>query len=503
MTDKFLYKTRFDVNLGFCLNLGEGFLSKASLDELAPLMQGVDFSQNIDLFGTAFNAAVVNAANKNDDGITSQQGIAIYKNFIHKPTNIEHDKTKVIGHIINAGFSRYGEDNELVDEEELANSEELFNLSLGSVVYRYVDPDFAALIERSTTEGDAFYHKISASWEVGFNAFDIAVGSDKFKDAEIITKASQIAELKKYLKAYGGNGRMEDGTRIYRVLKGEMFPLGIGYTKNPAAAVKGLISNESVEEKGTKPSSQATIISQINNINVKNKKETIMDAEKILNELRDLLIEKKFSEEAAANMTSTFAEAIKEKDKEYKESLLKEQKEKEVLAKEHETMKASVQQLQKDLEDSKQKIKEFEDKLAQEQAVAKFNSRMDAIDQEYVLDDQDRSIIVAELKSLDGTEESFASYQSKLAVIFRHKTKAAIDQQKKDLEAKIEEAAAKRLEQSNASANNGGDVDPNKALENATAKEDGVPNNNAAASSEPTFKEKFAAAFSEENITIQ
>ena len=29
-------------------------------------------------------------------------------NFIHKPTNIEHDKQKVVGHIASAGYSEFG-----------------------------------------------------------------------------------------------------------------------------------------------------------------------------------------------------------------------------------------------------------------------------------------------------------------------------------------------------------------------------------------------------------
>ena len=71
------------------------------------------------------------------------------------------------------------------------------------------------------------------------------------------------------------------------------------------------------------------IISHLNNDDVKNKKETNMDIEQILAELKGLLVEKKFSEEAVANMTQTFAEAIKKKDAEYRDSMTKAEKEKE------------------------------------------------------------------------------------------------------------------------------------------------------------------------------
>lgn len=506
MANDFLYKARFDVNLGRSISKGEGFLSKASLDEIAPLIEGVDFSQNIDLFGSAFNAAVVNAANKNDDGMDSKTAIAIYKNFIHKPTNIEHDKSKIIGHIINAGFSNFDEENELVTEEEVSESSELFNLSLGAVVYRYVNPDFAALIERSTDPNDAYYHKISASWEVGFNEFNIAVGSDNFKDAEIISSPKHIEELKKQLKAYGGKGKMKDGTRIYRVLKGFVCPLGIGFTKTPAANVKGMVSYEALQNKKDNPDnedSKATIISQINNIHVKNKKETIMDAEKILSELKDLLVEKKFSEEAVANMTSTFADAIKQKDEEYKQSLLKEKQEKDALASERETMKANVEKLQKDLEASNDKIKSFETRLEQEESVARFNTRMDAIDSEYEIDDEDRGVIASELKTLDGSDEAFASYQQKLAILWKNKTKVAVAAQAKDLAAKIDAEAAKKLEQSNASTETPEEIAAKTALANAQTATATLPNNNGNSAATQTLKEKYAAAFSIENIEIK
>lgn len=501
--DKFLYTSRFDVNLGFCVNKGEGFLATASLEDLSQLVDGVDFSSNIDLFGAAFNAAVINAANKNDDGMDATTAISIYKNFIHKPTNIEHDKTKVIGHIISAGFSKYGEDSEILKEEDVVGSDDLFNLSLGAVIYRYVNPDFSSLIERSTDKEDSLFHKISASWEIGFSDFDIALGSQNFKEAEIITNPSQKKELKKFLKAYGGAGKLEDGTRVYRLLAGPVYPLGIGFTSNPAANVKGITSHQPTKDKKEKENpSNATIISQINNIHVKNKKETIMDVEKMLSELKGLLVEKKFSEEAIANMTSTFTDAIKQKDEEYKASLLKAQQEKEDLAKERETMKASVEQLQQNLDAANQRIQEFENRLEQEEAVARFNTRMESIDSEFVIDDEDRKVIIEDLKALDKTEESFASYKDKLSILWKNKTKAAIQEQEKLIQEKIEAEASKRLQQSNASANQE-TTSAESALNNATTSKGSVPNNNAQSSSQQSLKEKFAAAFSRENIEIE
>ena len=34
---------------------------------------------------------------------------------------------------------------------------------------------------------------------------------------------------------------MDDGTRLYRLVIGEVYPLGIGFTTTPAADVKGIV----------------------------------------------------------------------------------------------------------------------------------------------------------------------------------------------------------------------------------------------------------------------
>jgi DNA-binding phage protein len=116
---------------------------------------------------------------------------------------------------------------------------------------------------------------------------------------------------------------MKDGTRVYRLLKGEIFPLGIGFTTKPAADVEGLYS-ENVTSKNITFKDKRDIkayfdiknnifskkndplISHLHNDDVKNKKETNMDIEQILAELKGLLIEKKFSEEADLNRENLY-----------------------------------------------------------------------------------------------------------------------------------------------------------------------------------------------------
>jgi len=226
-----------------------------------------------------------------------------------------------------------------------------------------------------------------------------------------------------------------------------------------------------------------------------------MDLEQFLTELKSSLHEKKFSEEAIAGMTSTFAEAIRQKDEEYR-SAKTEKDASETKAKE---LLASVEGLQKELSDTKVKLQEIEANQEAEKALARFNVRMEAVDSSYSLEDEDRKILASELKTLDVSDEAFASYQEKLAVIWKHKNKEHAARLAEEAEARINAEVEKRLvelNKSTASVKTDEEL-AEEALENAKASEkETVPNNNGASTEGKSFKEKFAAAFSRENITI-
>ena len=518
---KYKYTTKFESSLISCVKGDESFMSKASLENLKPLLpQDIDFSENIDLIGVAFNAAIVNKFNKNDDGMDSATAARVIKNFLHKPTNIEHDKGKVVGHIVSAGFSEYGT-NSLIEIEEALAKKDPYNIALGAVVYKYANKEFAKLIERSVDPQDSLYQSISTSWEVGFSEFVIAVGGADLKDAEIISNPKHFEEMRRKLKAYGGAGKLDDGSHVYRLLTGEIYPLGIGFTTNPAADVKGLYSdNESssmveIKDKRDKKTffdikkkdynkKTESSISQIQLANVKHKKETIMDIEEVLSELKDLLVEKKFSEEAVANMTSTFADAIKQKDIEYRASLTKAEEEAAAAIKDREELKASVEKLQADIGQASQRIAEFENFKKQEEAIACFNARMEVVDNSYDLDDEDRKVLLDELKSLDFSDEAFAAYQDKLSIMWKHKNKEVKASYEKNIQDRIDAEVAKKLASVSTASETKTDKElAEEALEKAQASESGLPNSNEESSKEvKSLREKFASAFDRKNIII-
>jgi len=511
---EFKYTTRFDVGLRSCPVGGDNnaYISQASIQNLWQLLpsQHIDLGKNIDLMGVAFDAAIVNQFNRNDDGMDSITASQVAPYFIHKPTNIEHDKKKIVGHIVTAGFTTM--DNHFpMSKEELLDTKDLVHLSLGAVVYRLVDPKFTDLLLKATTEGNPLFNTVCASWELGFNDFVIAVGSQNVKEAEIITNPKQIEELRKKLKAYGGNGKMDDGTRIYRLVKGEVFPQGIGFTGDPAANVRGVLLDEGdrIEKMKVQDSRDAKvfsmyskIISQFKSQDVNNTKS--MDLEKFLSELKDCLQEKKFSQEAIASMTDTFADAIRQKDDEFRAA----KAEKDASETRTKELLASVDQLKQELSDTKVKLQSIEATQEAERVLARFNERMEQIDSVYALEDEDRKVIADELKSVT-TDEAFASYQGKLAIVLKHKNKEHIARVLQESEAKINAEVEKRVaalstaSTSTASTKTEAEL-TEEALAKAKVEGTAPPNNNGQSGQEgETFKTKFAKAFSRENVLVQ
>lgn len=216
-------------------------LALASIDSLKSLLpQGIDFNNNPDVVFNSFNAAVAGRANRNDDVIDNISALAIYKNFIHKFCDVEHRRDIIVGSIINAGFSSFG-DNVILTEEDVRNSTDPVNICLAAVVWRILNEDFASKLVESADETSILYHSISTSWELGFDDYQIVLGHKDLSQGELITDEKQIKEFSRFLRANRGEGKTKDNVPVYRKIVGDMYPLAIGYVKNPAAEVKGVL----------------------------------------------------------------------------------------------------------------------------------------------------------------------------------------------------------------------------------------------------------------------
>lgn len=513
----FKYKTAFSSSIVACTHLeSEEWqawnVSNASLDSLKEIMpKDVDLNKNIDLLGVAFNAAVVNRFNKNGDGIDSRTAVNIKDYFINKPANIEHERKKVVGHIVGSSFSSFV-DSSLLSEEDVNHVNGPFNIALAAVVYKTVNPQFAAMLESAVDEG--FDKQISASWELGFNEFSIALGSKDLREAEIISDPKTIGEFEKYLKSEGGEGETKDGVEVYRLVKGEVYPLGIGFTTNPAAEVEGVhVLNNKKEDLGPLENANSSKnISQSENLTVNTQKLTIMEQENLINKLEEILdnklSNKEYAEETVASIAGVISEAIREKSDQYVQEKKELDSEKERLAKAEEDFKSSVAELETKLSETQSKLESLEAEKLEREAKARFNSRMAAIDEEYQLDEEDRKIVASEVGQLDETEESFNSLKEKFAVMWKTKTKAHIEKAQAEIQAKIDEEVQKRIEslnESKASESPEQSESTEDVLDNAEVEEVEVATNNNAEASrqEETLAEKFRSVFSKENVNIQ
>ncbi len=494
------------------------FASLTSLKDIMP--EGIDLEKNIDLVGVAFNAAVANKFNKNGDGIDSSTAIAIKDYFIHKPANIEHNKQKVVGHIVGSSLSKFGT-NELISPEEASTIDGPFNIALSAVVYRSVNPKFAELVQESVNENSSNYQMVSASWEIGFNDYAIAVGGDDLHECEIV-EGEKKDDYKQFLKAYGGSGKTDKGQKVSRLIMGDIYPLGIGFTANPAAEVKGLtmiekdnieacenpvyekieVSNNIFTEKISHYTKRDVILS-------KNQKPGQNMEQEILKQLTETLesqaSEKKLSQEAIANITKVFHDAIVDKSEQWKSDKEALESQKEDLVKASEESAKEIEDLKTQLASVSEDLGKIKTEVEAREEADRFNDRMSELDDMFELEDEDRVIIASELKGIKEVK-AYDEYKSKLSVTWKHKTKAFKEEQEKLFNEKLEAEVQKRLGElsDKETVEASSEEVAEEAIENAEAEEEAVANNNADSAQEDlSLREQFKQAFSKDNVTIQ
>ena len=485
------------------------YFSKASLDNLESLIpDDVDLEKNIDLMAVAFNAAVVNRFNKNGDGIDSKTAVAINNYFIHKPANIEHNRDQVVGHIVSSGFSSFGE-SQIMTEQEVLETSEPINISLAAVVYRMANESLAEMLEGSDSISAP---TISTSWELGFNEYAVAVGSKDLKDCEIVY-GEEAKALEENLVAFGGTGKLDDGRVCHRLVIGEVFPLGVAFTTKPAADVKGVYvadeekkNNKELVAKNKNINNMKNKSSQNLNTNVIQDKETInMETEKLINSLEALLDEKRrendFSQEAVASISKLVNDVIIEKSTEWKSQVEEAESQRKDLEKAQAEMSDKYGEIQEELKSTQEKLESLEQEKTARETESAFNGRMEALSSQFELSDEDRKIIASEIQSLDNSDEAFDSYKERFDKIWSHKDKELLKSQAEELEARIEAEVQKRVSPSQEEKP---EAVVDAALENVQEEAENIPNNNAeSAEEDQTLEEKFAEAFTANNISIK
>jgi len=476
------------------------YLALASMVELEKFLPDVDIEKNVDLLPVAFNAFVANRVNKNGDVVDTETAVAMHDNFINKPINIEHNRKSIVGTILTAGFSSFGTDESLT-KEQVKDSKEPFNVTLGGVIWKIADQSLADKIESSSDPTSEDYMGISASWELGFSDYNLVVLEGDEKNIENATEISDPTEVEKHmdkLKGFGGKGKFDDNSSVYRKVINDVVPLGIGLTENPAADVQGVLTESGATEQKAlaKEALEKETISQ----NTKNTVKTVkVEAMKIEN-LKDITDESLQTLTASAihefiqESLKTASEEYSSKKTEQEDSLNDTREKHETLSKEHDSLKTQ-------LDDVMAQLSKLEAEKAEKEKSEAFNQRMASFDERFKLDDEDRKVLASQIKDLD--EEQFVDFDKTVSVLLSSKAHSdepeAPAEDPAPAEAAVAEAPTEEVAPVEASASEVKEV-LEQAVDNATDELVNIPA--SAPAEDPTIFEKYGKAFAMDQFDI-
>ena len=512
-------------------------IAKAGIDSLKSFLDpSVDLEKNYDMIGVAFNAFVVNRANKNGQVISTDVALSSVENFKFKPMNIEHKRKNVAGLITGYGFSEYGTDKPLT-LEEVKNKKDAFNVVLSGFVWRIVNDEFASKLEASSDPSSQSYLSISTSWEMGFKDFNVVKGSQNLSEAIVFSSDEDISQLKDKLSHFGGKGLDEDGQPIYINLIGEVLPLGIGFTTNPAADVKGVkvFGSDDLEMQITNDKEVDDDSTEVDASNLK-LTESSQSYENPVETNINIISNKLDSQHEATS--SNFEQEQKQKEKENNKMLIKSiqdlnddslkqicatdiralfeeeiKKAGEKFAEEQSVKDNAIAEVEKtkvELENQLEELKQVGEQLKAElekikiEAQAReveetFQNRMTTLDEEFDLDDEERQVIGEQIKNLD--TDSFEKWYKAFNVFAKGKNKK-IMMEKKVADEKRGGYPSEKKESAEvvASAQEDKEQEAALALEKVEAEEVALPNGAVA---EDTLRQKFARAFNSDTIKIE
>ena len=420
MHDNFKYHSIFDGIIVQAKIAAEEdkYLATASINQLKKFLPThINLDVNKDLMAVAFDAFVVNRGNKNGHIIGNDVAFNMIPNFVNKPFNIEHNRKTIVGFCTGYGFSEFGSSQPLTFEQ-VQDTNEPFNVVLSGFVWKVANPEFAQEIAESSDPSSPKYLSVSASWELGFNEFNVAKGSKNLNEATIVDEPDQIVSMKDNLKVFGGNGVDQDGAPIFLNLQGSVLPLGIGFTNNPAAEVTGVYVRDEAEDYKAK--------ANLNEID--NKKSVLSEEQDVKNNMQINKLED-ITDEAIKELTaSAVREFISEKIAEHAKDWSAKLNEKETSL---ETAVAEATALKTDLEVIKSEVAAMQSAIKANEVAANFQRRMSLIDEEFNLTDADREIIAEDLNAIEN-DEAFTKWYNKFAVLASGKKKTerdSVDQQ--------------------------------------------------------------------------
>lgn len=232
-----IYKSEKDIQDVILANTSIAYTSeiiKPSSEQLELIKSDVSkfsFAKDLTDEDLYFHTAILvtTSWNKNNDVFLPTEVWSARKTPINKPTNFDHQCSKIVGHITNSW--PIDEHNNLLDStlavDELPSK---FHILVAACIYKiwHNDPEYQEQVNEllaSIESGKKF-----VSMECLFNNFDYTLLKDN--EVKIVARNADTAFLTKHLSAYGGSGQYE-GYKLGRALKNIKF-IGKGYVDQPA-----------------------------------------------------------------------------------------------------------------------------------------------------------------------------------------------------------------------------------------------------------------------------
>jgi copper chaperone CopZ len=384
---------------------------------------------------------VTTSWNKNDDIFDKEQVWSAKNTPIHKPTNLEHNESAIVGHITSNW--PITDDGILIDESTpVENLPNKYHILTGSVIYTgYTEPELKERSQKLIAEIENGTKYVSM--ECFFKAFDYGLINKSTGEYKILDRNEDTAFLTKHLRAYGGLGEYQDH-KIGRVLKEITFsgkgfvdkpanPESVIFTKNNINFNQQISLSESQKEKNNDFLNVGVFSNQAN------LKENDMSLEKEVAEIKEKI-------EAMADCKNAIAEAksvasdLETQNKELSDALkAKEAELEEIKAAltEKETsiqsMADEIQKIKTEFDATNEVLAAYKDKEAEMMKKEKKMKRMATL-LEYGLDSELVNSTVEKFENLDdssfdGMAEVFAAMMPKKKMAEETTTKKKMEEE--------------------------------------------------------------------------
>ena len=295
--------------------------------------------------------------NGNDEVFLPEPVWASRHTPIHKPTNIEHDDKRLVGHITNT-WAVDSSGTVIPEDTVIDDLPELFHLANGAVIY------LAWKTEELETQAYELIEQIEAgkkyvSMECLFSNFAYAVQTPE-NEIHIVARDKTSAFLSEHLRAYGGEG-VYDGCRLGRVPLNIIYS-GKGYVDNPANKYSVIFTENSVNFDLAKASFE----------NPFSKKNGVLISYSATSNKKEDIVENDL-------MSDVLVNEYKAQVDELKKAVAKLNEQNEQLAKAH--SEAGVKALQTEIVDLKTKLTASQNEVAQQkQAVDTLTAEKTTLD---------------------------------------------------------------------------------------------------------------------------